>query len=127
MNRARDTRCATSPAAPINVERLQQSVLTDVTSLTNIGIIGGAYLVTAWRHGLSQPLPALPLRAWAAIVVAGLLLGYSSRLAFGCNVGAFFSGVSTGSLPGWAWFVMAFAGAWAGIRLRPALGLERRR
>ena len=30
----------------------------------------------------------------------GLLLGYASRLAFGCNVGAFFSGVSTGSLHG---------------------------
>ncbi|MEC5325335.1 YeeE/YedE family protein [Aurantimonas sp. A3-2-R12] len=114
-------------SAPTNVERLGQSILTDVTSLTNLGIVGGAFLVAAWRHGFTQPVPDLPLRAWAATVVAGLLLGYSSRLAFGCNVGAFFSGVSTGSLHGWAWFVMAFAGAWVGIRLRPALGLEERR
>ncbi|MEF2552289.1 YeeE/YedE family protein [Aurantimonas sp. A2-1-M11] len=114
-------------SAPTNVERMSQSILTDVTSLTNLGIIGGAFLVAAWRHGFTQPIPELPLRAWAATVVAGFLLGYSSRLAFGCNVGAFFSGVSTGSLHGWAWFVMAFGGAWCGIRLRPALGLEVRR
>ncbi len=114
-------------AAEGNAERVRQTLLSDTTSLTNLGLIGGAFLVAAWRHGFTQPLPSLPLRAWAAVVVAGLVLGYSSRLAFGCNVGAFFSGVSTGSLHGWVWFVCAFAGSWVGIRLRPALGLEGRR
>ena len=113
-------------AAPGNAERVRETLLTDVTSLTNIGIIGGAFLVAAWRRGFGEPLPRLPARAWAATAVAGLLLGYSSRLAFGCNVGAFFSGVSTGSLHGWAWFLFAFAGSWFGVRLRPALGLEPR-
>ncbi|PWK60644.1 YeeE/YedE thiosulfate transporter family protein [Roseicyclus mahoneyensis] len=111
-------------AAEGNAERVRQTLLTDTTSLTNLGLIGGAFVVAAWRHGFTQPLPRLPLRAWVAVVVAGLVLGYSSRLAFGCNVGAFFSGVSTGSLHGWVWFVCAFAGSWVGIRLRPALGLE---
>lgn len=113
-------------AAAINQERLAQSVLTDVTSLTNLGIIAGAFGVAAWRGGLSAGLPSLPARAWVATIIAGLLLGYSSRLAFGCNVGAFFSGISTGSLHGWAWFIAAFAGAFFGIRLRPILGLEPR-
>ncbi|SIS96856.1 YeeE/YedE family protein [Paracoccus saliphilus] len=106
---------------------LQSSILTDYTSLTNIGIIAGAFVVAAWRSGgLSQKLPSYPMRAWLATIVAGFLLGYSSRLAFGCNVGAFFSGVSTGSLHGWVWFVAAFAGAFLGIRLRPLAGLEAR-
>ncbi|PWR00963.1 YeeE/YedE [Meridianimarinicoccus roseus] len=109
-----------------NQDRLAASVLTDVTSLTNIGIIAGAALVASWRAGLGQGLPRLPARAWAAAVVAGFLLGYSSRLAFGCNVGAFFSGISTGSLHGWVWFLAAFAGAVLGVRLRPHLGLEAR-
>ncbi len=114
-------------SAPGNAARVGQSVLTDITSLTNFGIIGGAFLIAAWkRGGLSQPLPKLPARAWIATVVAGLLLGYSSRLAFGCNVGAFFSGISTGSLHGWAWFVAGFAGSMVGVRLRPLLGLEGR-
>lgn len=122
-----DLAASTFWAAPGNVERVRETLLTDVTSLTNLGLIGGAFLVAAWRHGFSQPLPRLPLRAWLTVIAAGLLLGYSSRLAFGCNVGAFFSGVSTGSLHGWVWFVFAFAGSWAGIRLRPTLGLEGRR
>ena len=113
-------------SAPANQERLAQSILTDVTSITNLGIIAGAFLVSSWRGSLSDRLPTLPMRAWIATIIAGFLLGYSSRLAFGCNVGAFFSGISTGSLHGWAWFAAAFAGAYWGIRIRPLLGLEAR-
>lgn len=105
-----------------NVERVAQSLLTDVTSLTNIGIVTGAFVVTAWRGGLAQPVQRLPSRAWIAAAVAGLALGYSSRLAFGCNVGAFFSGISTGSLHGWVWFAAAFLGSILGVRLRRHLG-----
>ena len=105
------------------LERIAQSLLTDVTSLTNLGLIAGALLVTVWRGGLTRELPRMPARAWATVVVSGFLLGYSSRIAFGCNVGAFFSGISTGSLHGWAWFGAGFAGSAVGVRLRPKLGL----
>jgi hypothetical protein len=112
-------------AAPGNVERLSASIFTDVTSLTNIGIIAGAFLVVAWRSGgLKQPLERRPMTAWMAVILAGFLMGYSSRLAFGCNVGAFFSGISTGSLHGWVWFAAAFAGSIVGVRLRRSVGLE---
>ncbi len=114
-------------SAPGNAARLGDSVLTDYTSLTNFGLIAGAFVIANWRAGgLSAPLPSLPARAWVATVIAGLLLGFSSRLAFGCNVGAFFSGISTGSLHGWVWFAAAFAGSWVGVGLRPRLGLESR-
>jgi len=111
-------------SAPGNATRLAESILTDVTSLTNLGLIGGACAVALWRADLSAGLPKLPAQAWLAVVVAGLALGYSSRLAFGCNVGAFFSGISTGSLHGWAWFAAAFAGSVVGVRWRAALGFE---
>ena len=115
-------------SSPGNADRVASSVLTDYTSLTNFGLIAGAFLIANWRSGgLAAPVPSLPGRAWVAAVVAGLLLGYSSRLAFGCNVGAFFSGISTGSLHGWVWFASAFAGSCIGVRLRPRLGLEPRR
>ena len=112
-------------AAPSSIERLKESILTDYTSLTNIGIILGAFLVSAWRKGaLAKKLPNLPVRAWITVIVAGFVLGYCARLAFGCNVGAFFSGIATGSLHGWAWFAAAFGGAFLGVWLRPILGLE---
>jgi len=108
-----------------SVQRVQSSLLTDYTSLTNIGLIAGAFGVASWRRGgLDQRLPRYPLRGWVAAIIAGLVLGYSSRLAFGCNVGAFFSGIATGSLHGWVWFAAAFAGAFWGIRLRRMVGLE---
>ena len=47
------------------------------------------------------------------------MLGYGARLAFGCNIGAYFSGIASGSLHGWVWMVAAFAGNMAGVKLRP--------
>ncbi|MBC7131675.1 MAG: YeeE/YedE family protein [Roseovarius sp.] len=114
-------------SAPANAAQVEASLLLDITSLTDLGLIGGAALVVWWRGGLVLPAGALPARGWVAVIVAGLVLGYSSRLAFGCNIGAFFSGIATGSAHGWVWFAAAFAGSWVGIRLRPALGLEARR
>jgi uncharacterized membrane protein YedE/YeeE len=112
-------------SAPATVDRINSSVLTDYTSLTNIGIVVGAFIVASWKAGgLSQKLPKLPLKVWLATIIAGFLLGYSSRLAFGCNVGAFFSGISTGSLHGWLWFIAAFAGSIYGVKLRSIIGFE---
>lgn len=108
-------------SGPAHAERLQQSILTDVTSLTNIGLIVGAYLVMRWRRQVDPQVANLQPASWLVIVVAGLVLGYSSRIAFGCNVGAFFSGISTGSVHGWVWFAAAFTGSSLGIRLRPVL------
>jgi uncharacterized membrane protein YedE/YeeE len=54
-----------------------------------------------------------------AAVIGGLMLGYGARLAFGCNIGAYFSGIASGSLHGWVWLVAAFAGNMVGVKLRP--------
>ncbi|MBK5927732.1 YeeE/YedE family protein [Rhodobaculum claviforme] len=112
-------------SAPANAERLGASILTDVTSLTNIGLIAGAYLAMRWKSDPGAPPAALTVPSWVAVLVAGLVLGYSARMAFGCNVGAFFSGISTGSLHGWVWFAAAFAGSGLGLRLRPRLLVQR--
>ncbi|KPQ06472.1 MAG: YeeE/YedE family (DUF395) [Rhodobacteraceae bacterium HLUCCA12] len=108
-------------AASANAARLDASILTDVTSLTNIGLLLGAFLVMRGRAAPGNPVAPLALRGWVGVLLAGLVMGYSARLAFGCNVGAFFSGISTGSLHGWVWFVAAFAGSAWGLKLRPLI------
>ncbi|MBN06318.1 MAG: YeeE/YedE [Rhodospirillaceae bacterium] len=110
-------------AAPAQQVRLAQTIFSDVTSLTNIGLILGAFAIATWRGDLGRDRIKLPMIGWGTAIIAGLLMGYSSRLAFGCNVGAFFSGISTGSLHGWVWLVAAFVGSFLGVRLRPRLGL----
>ena len=103
---------------------IHASVLTDVTSITNFGLLAGAMIAAIWRGNACPPPEAQRASQWIAAVVAGLALGYSSRLAFGCNVGAYFSGISTGSLHGWIWLVAAFAGSLIGVRVRGRLGLR---
>ncbi len=108
-------------ANPAHAERLTASVLTDITTLTNIGLLFGAFMAMRWRRSPDAQVVRLKPQGWVCVLMAGLVLGYSARVAFGCNVGAFFSGVSTGSLHGWVWLAAAFAGSIIGVRLRPVL------
>ena len=98
-----------------NAQRLTQTVFMDVTSITNIGILGGALWVSAKAPASSK---ALTTQQWVIGLAAGFVMGYSSRLAFGCNIGAMLSGISTGSLHGWLWVPLAFAGTLIGVRVR---------
>lgn len=101
---------------PVNLTNLSQSVFLDVTSITNIGILAGALLVATGQR--SEQRTPLSGKQWLVGIIAGFLLGYSSRLAFGCNIGAMVSGISTGSLHGWIWVPLAFAGSLIGVRIR---------
>ena len=103
-----------------NAQRLTQTVLMDVTTITSIGILAGALWISA-RQSAADTQP-LTLQQWAIGLVAGFVMGYSSRLAFGCNVGAMLSGISTGSLHGWIWVPMAFVGTVLGVRIRRRYG-----
>ncbi|MFN8060336.1 MAG: YeeE/YedE family protein [Vicinamibacterales bacterium] len=109
-------------ASPARAQSIQASVLTDVTSVMDFGIMLGA-LAAAGFAGAFGPSWKVPARSLAAAVVGGVLLGYGARLASGCNIGAYFSGVVSTSLHGWVWFISAFAGTILGTRLRPAFGL----
>ena len=103
---------------------LEASVFSDITSVMNMGILLGA-LAAAGLAGRFAPVWRIPPRSLAAAVIGGLLLGYGARIAYGCNIGAFFSGVASSSLHGWVWLLAAFAGSALGIRMRPWFGLER--
>lgn len=106
-----------------NAAALAAPISADVTSVMDIGIVLGAMLAAALA-GRYAPVWRLPLRSLIAAVVGGLMLGYGARLAYGCNIGAYFSGIISGSLHGWLWLVVAFCGNVVGTRLRPLFGLE---
>jgi uncharacterized membrane protein YedE/YeeE len=118
-----DTASWTYWSTKANAAALAAPVSHDVTSVMDIGIVLGAMLAAALA-GRYAPVWRLPLRSLIAAVVGGLLLGYGARLAYGCNIGAYFSGIVSGSLHGWLWLVAAFAGNVFGTRLRPLFGLE---
>jgi uncharacterized membrane protein YedE/YeeE len=103
-------------------EVLAGSVLDDTTSMMDLALMLGA-LCAASLAGRFAPQWRLPWRSLAAALLGGLAIGYGARIAYGCNIGAFLSGVASGSLHGWLWIVAALPGTWVGIALRRRFGL----
>jgi len=108
---------------PGQAQALQASVLEDVTSVMDFGIMLGAALA-AGLAGKFAPKAALPFLSLLAAAIGGVMMGYGARLSFGCNIGALFSGIASGSPHGWLWFASAFVGSYAGIWLRPVFGMD---
>ena len=102
---------------------LQANVFADVTSVMNFGIVLGAALGAAIAGKLTMRQPP-SRRALLAALIGGLLMGYGAWLAFGCNVGAYFSGIASTSLHGWLWIAFALVGTTLGVRLRPLFQLS---
>ncbi|MBM3529435.1 MAG: YeeE/YedE family protein [Alphaproteobacteria bacterium] len=103
---------------------LGDSILSDTSSLTDIGMILGAMAAAAAAGPFARNAWP-PLKSLLAAAVGGLLMGWGARIGFGCNIGAFVGGVASGSLHGWVWFLAVLPGCMIGIRLRPLFGLSR--
>ena len=102
---------------------LSASVFADVTSVMNFGLMLGA-LAAAGLAGNFAPQTKLPWRSLMAALIGGLLMGIGARMATGCNIGALFSGLASGSLHGLVWLVFAVPGNALGVRLRPWFRLD---
>ncbi|MGH8221907.1 MAG: YeeE/YedE family protein [Woeseiaceae bacterium] len=101
-------------------QALEASVFADVTSVMDFGIVLGAAAAAALA-GRFKPAVSLSAGAAATALAGGLAMGYGARIAFGCNIGAFFSGVASTSLHGWLWIAAALPGCWIGLRMHRLL------
>jgi hypothetical protein len=107
---------------PTNAKQLAGPVLADRVSVLDFGIMVGA-LVASAAGGAFVLHRRVPGRLALGSVLGGVAMGYGARLAGGCNIGAYFSGIASFSLHGWVWGVAALVGTAAGLRLRPLFGL----
>lgn len=102
--------------------RMARPILQDIVSLSTLGVMMGALLVTIFHRSSAQPA-ALSGHNLVWAILGGLLMGFGATLSYGCNIGAFFSGISSGSLHGWLWIVFAVLGNVVGLitlgRLKP--------
>ena len=105
-----------------NAAALNASIFVDSTTVMNIGIIIGAFIASA-AGGLFK-FTQITLGNFAASVIGGLMMGYGARLAFGCNIGAYFGGIASFSAHGYIWGIMAMAGTFLALYLRPLFGLS---
>jgi len=101
---------------------LTHSVLRDDTSVMDFGVMLGA-TIAASLAGKMQMNLNFAWRPFLAALVGGLAMGYGARLAYGCNIGAFYSGIASSSVHGWLWIAAALPGVWLGVQLRPMFDL----
>ena len=89
----------------------------------NLGIIVGAFVglllsgkfVDVFKAGLKiKPMEILLFAA------GGLLLGFGTRLSWGCNVGALYTPIANFSLSGWFYLFFLFGGGYLGNMIRKA-------
>jgi uncharacterized membrane protein YedE/YeeE len=107
---------------PENAAKLHASVLADRVSVMDLGIMIGALIASALA-GAFVLHRRVPWKLALGAVLGGIAMGIGARLAGGCNIGAYFSGIASFSLHGWLWGVTAIGGTYAGVALRPLFGL----
>jgi len=108
---------------PANLAKYDAGIFIEKTSVMDFGIIVGA-LVASAAAGQWILHRRVPGKLALGAVIGGVLMGYGARLAFGCNIGAYFGGIASFSLHGWLWGVLAIVGTAAGLALRPLFGLK---
>ena len=101
---------------------LNASIFVDSTTVLNFGVILGAFIASA-AGGLFK-FDKISKGNFMASVIGGLLMGYGARLAFGCNIGAYFGGIASFSLHGYIWGIVAIGGTFLALYLRPLFGLS---
>lgn len=95
---------------------LSGGFLNDTGSILDVGIIIGALAATLLASQFKFK-KIKSVRQVVAAILGGLLMGYGARLAFGCNIGALFSGIASLSLSGWVFAFALLIGAFIGSKL----------
>lgn len=78
-----------------------------ITGAFIASLLAGEFRIRKWRSN----------RFVLAALVGGALMGYGSRIALGCNIGAYFSAIPSFSLHGWIFGIFIIAGAYLGGRV----------
>ncbi|GMQ87497.1 MAG: hypothetical protein BMS9Abin08_0701 [Gammaproteobacteria bacterium] len=80
----------------------------------SLATIGGAMIMALLFNEFRFKRPTLELATWA--IIGGALMGIGSRLALGCNIGAFFVRVANGDPSGWLFGIGMVPGAYIGVK-----------
>jgi uncharacterized membrane protein YedE/YeeE len=95
---------------------LANGFLKDPGTWRNIGVIVGALFAVLLASQFKIKKIKSKKQIFAA-VIGGLLMGYGARLAYGCNIGALYSGIASLSLSGWVFGMALFVGAVIGSKI----------
>lgn len=92
------------------------SPLTRVDGVMITGMFAGCLAAALWADNVKLRWPRHRIRVFQAIV-GGIIAGFGARLAMGCNLAAFFTGIPQFSLHAWLFMVAMGIGSLAGARV----------
>lgn len=95
---------------------LEGTPLTRIDGMMIIGMFGGCFAAALWANNVKLRLPRSRIRIFQAIV-GGIIAGFGARLAMGCNLAAFFTGIPQFSLHAWFFALATAVGSWFGARV----------
>ncbi len=81
----------------------------------SVALIGGAAVMALLHGEFKFKAPTRELAFWA--ILGGFFMGIGSRLALGCNVGAFFVRTAMGDMSGWLFGLGMIGGAFIGVKI----------
>lgn len=101
----------------MNEEGLMKPLSEDSIILTSFGFFLGiaiyhviSILTNSPTKNRRTKLHPFNIKILIKSTFSGLIMGYGAVIAYGCNIGGFFSAIISGSIHGWAWFASAFIG-----------------
>ena len=93
-----------------------ESFINNSYIVINSAVIIGVLLATLWASEFKIKKIKSKKQLFFGLV-GGILMGYGSRLSFGCNIGSYFSAIPSFSLHGWVFALFMFVGAWIGSKI----------
>ena len=94
---------------------LEGSPLTRIDGMMILGMFGGCFAAALWANNIKLRMPRSRIRIMQAII-GGIIAGFGARLAMGCNLAAFFTGIPQFSLHAWFFAIATAIGSWFGAR-----------
>lgn len=94
---------------------LDGSPLDRIDGMMVIGMFGGCFAAALWANNVKLRMPQHRIRIFQA-VLGGMIAGFGARLAMGCNLAAFFTGIPQFSLHAWFFALATAVGSYFGAR-----------
>lgn len=94
---------------------LEGTPLTRIDGMMIIGMFGGCFAAALWANNVKLRFPHSRKRI-AQAIAGGIIAGFGARLAMGCNLAAFFTGIPQFSLHAWFFAIATAIGSWFGAR-----------
>ncbi len=94
----------------------QGSPLDRTDGLLLIGMFGGCIAAALWANNIKYRNSPHKIRIFQALV-GGIIAGFGARLAMGCNLAAFFTGIPQFSLHAWFFAITTGIGSYFGAKV----------